>query len=69
MKEVIYLCDGYNKCANSAFCGLHTEDGECYHTASPRYAKYGRCKHPEEHPERFLDCGEYYKELMTDDLH
>ena len=58
--DVVYICKGNGMpCYLHPYC-IHREDPiagtdhVCSHTLQPECAKYGECKDPENHPERFI---------------
>lgn len=74
--DILYLCKGIGKqCYLHPYC-IHREDPVaetdmvCSHTEEPEFAKYGECRDPENHPERFIfyerpepDINSYYWEV------
>ena len=53
--KVAYLCDGLCLCSDKVGCFRTAKPGMdyCRHTFIEKHAKYGACKDPENHPERF----------------
>jgi len=53
--KTAYLCDGLCICSDKVGCYRVAKPGMdyCNHTFYERHAKYGPCKDPENHPERF----------------
>lgn len=67
MSEVVYICDG-KACDDKTWalvsCKMQDPNIDvCHHTTNPAHAKYGVCKDPENHPERFeqLEDGEFWE--------
>ena len=57
--DIVYLCKGEGMtCYLHPYCTFRgdwftKDDPVCSHTLDPEFAKYGACKDPENHPERF----------------
>lgn len=53
--KTAYLCDGLAWCSDKVGCFRVAKPGMdyCRHTFTEQHAKYGACKDPENHPERF----------------
>lgn len=65
MNRIVYICD--KKACDStqwASCRfIKIGNNRCSHTTDPKHAKYGICKDPEKHPERFeqLEDGDFWE--------
>ena len=53
--KIAYICDGLAACSDKVGCFRIAKPGMdyCNHTFTAKHAKNGKCKDPENHPERF----------------